>query len=164
MTGAVIMTAASFVRAEVAHSEPVVPSNSIAQPPPDRRSQSTDALAFGPFFRQVQQAVHDRDAKFIRTIVTAKTNFGFGDHRSINYLNPDNPQSPFWLQLETTIASECPNSANSVGSQISPKGVVFGCAILPQQPAETSAQVPPHRAIFAANNGRWTLQTFISLD
>ncbi|MBW4417896.1 MAG: SH3 domain-containing protein [Myxacorys californica WJT36-NPBG1] len=72
----------------------------------DESSQSPD---FAQFLEKVKQAVRDRDAEFIRSIVTPKTKLGFGEHRSISYLNPENPQSPFWMDLEKSLALGCTN-------------------------------------------------------
>jgi hypothetical protein len=70
----------------------------------DQSSRSPD---FARFLQTLRQAVQKRDANFIRGIVTEQTQFGFGTHRSIAYLNPDNPDSPFWTQLEKAIAIGC---------------------------------------------------------
>jgi hypothetical protein len=69
--------------------------------------ESTQSPDFAQFYQQLKKAVRDRDAKFIRSIVTDKTKFGFGEHRSIDYLNPDNPSSPFWTQLEKALSLGC---------------------------------------------------------
>ncbi len=74
----------------------------------DQSSRSPD---FANFLQTVRQAVQKRDATFIRSIVTEQTQFGFGAHRSIAYLNPDNPNSPFWAQLEKAIAPGCTDEA-----------------------------------------------------
>lgn len=70
----------------------------------DETSQSPE---FAQFFAQLKKAVRDRDAQFIRSIVTDQTKFSFGEHRSINYLNPENPNSPFWSHLEKALALGC---------------------------------------------------------
>jgi hypothetical protein len=74
----------------------------------DQSSRSPD---FAEFLQTLRQAVQQRDATFIRSIVTEQTQFGFGRHRSIAYLNPDNPNSPFWAQLEKAIAPGCTDEA-----------------------------------------------------
>lgn len=89
-----------------------------AVPPPDTnfphwKIQLTDETKqspeFAKFMDRLKQAVRDRDAQFIRSIVTPKTKLTFGEHRSIDYLNPENPKSPFWSQLEKTLALGCTN-------------------------------------------------------
>ena len=89
--------------------------------------QSNQSPEFAQFIQQFRQAVQNRDAQFIRDRVTSKTEFDFGKHRSINYLNPDNPQSPFWSQLEKAIAPGCTDEANVVVPPV-PKGTFFSCS------------------------------------
>ncbi|KAM3091536.1 hypothetical protein ACKFKF_32965 [Phormidesmis sp. 146-12] len=74
----------------------------------DQSSRSPD---FASFLQTLRQAVQKRDVTFIRSIVTEETQFGFGPHRSLSYLNPDNPNSPFWSQLEKAIAPGCTDEA-----------------------------------------------------
>ncbi len=62
---------------------------------------------FAKFFDRLKQAVRDRDAQYIRSIVTPSTKFSFGEHRSIEYLNPNDPKSPFWSQLEKSLTLGC---------------------------------------------------------
>ncbi|HTL88166.1 MAG TPA: SH3 domain-containing protein [Leptolyngbya sp.] len=69
--------------------------------------ESVQSPEFAKFLDRVKQAVRDRDAKFIRSIVTPKTKFSFGANRSIDYLNPDNPKSPFWESLEKALVLGC---------------------------------------------------------
>ncbi len=115
--------------------------DSSTTPAPDRNSalsdfphqtidlgdQSSQSPGFAQFIQQLRQAVQNRDAKFIRDHVTSKTAFDFGEHRSINYLNPENPQSPFWSQLEKAIAPGCTDEANTELPQPPLKGTVFSC-------------------------------------
>jgi hypothetical protein len=97
---------------------PSTPEATPSVPPPDTnfphwRIQLTDETQqspdFAKFLDRVKQAVRDRDAQFIRSIVTPKTKFTFGEHRSIDYLNPENPNSPFWSQLEKSLVLGCTN-------------------------------------------------------
>jgi hypothetical protein len=95
--------------------------------------QSSQSPEFAQFIQQFRQAVQNRDAQFIRDRVTSKTAFDFGRHRSINYLNPDNPKSPFWSQLEKAIAPGCTDEANTALPQTPPKGTVFSCSTVFRQ-------------------------------
>ncbi len=111
-------------------------------------SESNQSPEFAQFLQTVKQAVRDRDAKFIRSIVTPGTHFSFGEHRSINYLNPDNPNSPFWSQLEKAIAAGCTNEAT-----------LFSCAS-----SRSAVDSLSYRATFGQQNGKWTMQAFVSND
>jgi len=95
--------------------------------------QSSQSPEFAQFIQQFRQAVQNRDAQFIRDRVTSKTAFDFGRHRSINYLNPDNPKSPFWSQLEKAIAPGCTDEATTALPQTPPKGTVFSCSTVFRQ-------------------------------
>lgn len=95
--------------------------------------QSSQSPEFAQFIQQFRQAVQNRDSKFIRDRVTSKTAFDFGRHRSINYLNPDNPKSPFWSQLEKAIEPGCTDEANAALPQTPPKGTVFSCSTVFRQ-------------------------------
>ncbi len=104
--------------------------------------QSNQSPEFAQFIQQLRQAVQNRDAKFIRDRVTSKTAFDFGKHRSINYLNPENPQSPFWSQLEKAIAPGCTDEANTVLPQAPSKGTVFSCSTVFRQFDEVVKNAP----------------------
>lgn len=83
-----------------------------ASPDPNRLSitlvdESQLSPDFAKFLDRTRQAVRDRDANYIRSIVTPETKFSFGEHRSINYLNPENPNSPFWTSLEKALSLGC---------------------------------------------------------
>lgn len=71
--------------------------------------ESAQVPDFAQFLERVKQAVRDRDAQFIRSIVTPETKLGFGPERTISYLNPENPKSPFWADLEKALALGCTN-------------------------------------------------------
>lgn len=92
------------------------PSIAQATPTPDTDfshwriqlvDESTQSPEFAKFFDRFKQAVRSRDAQYIRSLVTPSTKFSFGQHRSIDYLNPDDPKSPFWSQLEKAIQLGC---------------------------------------------------------
>lgn len=105
----------------------------------DQSEQSSD---FSQFLQQLRQAVQKRDAAFIRSIVTPETKFGFGEHRSISYLNPENPDSPFWSQLEKAIAPGCTDEANIALPQRPPKGMQFSCPTVFRQFDEAVKNAP----------------------
>lgn len=75
--------------------------------------ESVQSPEFAKFLDRTKQAVRDLDAKYIRSIVTPATRFSFGEHRSINYLNPDNPKSPFWTSLEKALSLGCSQEAQA---------------------------------------------------
>ncbi|MCY7276492.1 MAG: hypothetical protein LH702_22850, partial [Phormidesmis sp. CAN_BIN44] len=109
--------------------------------------QSSQSPEFAQFIQQFRQAVQNRDAQFIRDLVTSKTAFDFGRHRSINYLNPDNPKSPFWSQLEKAIAPGCTDEANTALLQTPPKGTVFSCSTVFRQFDEVVKNAPANQKI-----------------
>lgn len=97
------------------------PNPLVASPPADSASprqpitlvdESVQSPEFAKFLDRTKQAVRDRDAKYIRSIVTPETRFSFGKHRSIDALNPDNPNSPFWTSLEKALSLGCSQEAN----------------------------------------------------
>ena len=102
------------------------PSEPVAKPQPAQTAPDTNfphwriklvdetnqSPEFAQFLTRVKQAVRDRDAQFIRSIVTDQTKFSFGEHRSINYLNPENANSPLWSQLEKSLALGCTQEAD----------------------------------------------------
>jgi hypothetical protein len=96
---------------------------------------------FKLFIQTVQQAVRDRDAQFIRSLVTPKTRFSFGEHRSISYLNPDNADSPFWTQLEQAIGASCLK-----------EGDVVSC----------TSNKSRDRATFGKQDDKWTMLAFLT--
>lgn len=171
LSGAIILTAAvgSTIAAVtfLGQSAPMV-SPSIDQPRSATADRSTpdvavtDSLAqplqavnpptqepeFAEFLQQLKQAVRDRDAQFVREHVTPETQFSFGTHRTINYLNPDNPNSPFWTQLEQAL-NACQNEGN-----------VFSCSSRAQDAAPADQQ--SYRAKFAKENGKWIMQAFLT--
>ncbi|MGG6265770.1 hypothetical protein ACQ4M3_20250 [Leptolyngbya sp. AN03gr2] len=69
--------------------------------------ESVQSPEFAKFLDRTKQAVRDRDAKYIRSIVTPQTKFSFGAQRTIDYLNPENPKSSFWTSLEKALALGC---------------------------------------------------------
>jgi hypothetical protein len=92
----------------------------VAAPPaaesPERQKitlvdESIQSPEFAKFLDRTKQAVRDRDAKYIRSIVTPETRFSFGKQRSIDYLNPENPKSPFWTSLEKALSLGCSQEA-----------------------------------------------------
>ncbi|MBD2179940.1 SH3 domain-containing protein [Planktothrix sp. FACHB-1355] len=76
------------------------PTQQNSSPPPK-------ASEFSQFRLRLLDAVKRRDAKFIRTIVNAKTQWGFGGAIDLNTYNIDNRQSPFWQYMEKAIAAGC---------------------------------------------------------
>jgi hypothetical protein len=96
-------------------NSPVV-KTPAAEPPSPRQAitlvdESVQSPEFVKFLDRTKQAVRDRDAKYIRSIVTPETRFSFGEHRSIDYFNPENPKSPFWTSLEKTLSLGCSQEA-----------------------------------------------------
>jgi hypothetical protein len=75
--------------------------------------ESVQSPEFAKFLDRTKKAVRDRDAKYIRSIVTPETRFSFGKQRSIDSLNPDNPKSPFWTSLEKSLSLGCSQEAQA---------------------------------------------------
>ncbi|MBW4526495.1 MAG: hypothetical protein KME18_15095 [Phormidium tanganyikae FI6-MK23] len=88
------------------------PSPDPARLPIALVDESVQSPEFAKFLDRTKQAVRDRDAKYIRSIVTPQTKFSFGQQRTIDYLNPENPNSPFWASLEKALALGCSKDAN----------------------------------------------------
>ncbi|MER3433671.1 MAG: hypothetical protein C4288_09605 [Leptolyngbya sp. ERB_1_1] len=88
------------------------PNSDPARLPIALVDESVQSPEFAKFLDRTKQAVRDRDAKYIRSIVTSQTKFSFGKQRSIDYLNPENPNSPFWASLEKALALGCSKDAN----------------------------------------------------
>ena len=88
-----------------------------ASPNPNRLpitlvDETAKSPEFTKFLDRTRQAVRDRDAKYIRSIVTPQTKFSFGQNRSVDYLNPENSNSPFWTSLEKALALGCSQDAD----------------------------------------------------
>ncbi|GAP98779.1 hypothetical protein NIES2104_53350 [Leptolyngbya sp. NIES-2104] len=88
------------------------PSPDPARLPIALVDESVQSPEFVKFLDRTKQAVRDRDAKYIRSIVTPQTKFSFGAQRTINYLNPENPKSSFWTSLEKALALGCSQEAS----------------------------------------------------
>ncbi len=91
---------------------PVAASPNPARLPIALIDESVQSPEFAKFLDRTKQAVRDRDAKYIRSIVTPQTKFSFGQQRTINYLNPENPNSPFWTSLDKALTLGCSQEAN----------------------------------------------------
>ncbi|MBE9012463.1 hypothetical protein IQ250_19890 [Pseudanabaenaceae cyanobacterium LEGE 13415] len=102
----------------------------------DESVQSSD---FTKFLDRTKQAVRDRDAKYIRSIVTPQTKFSFGAQRSIDYLNPENPNSSFWTSLEKALALGCSKEPNG-----------YSCPTVFQQFQNAAKQSSPELDAFSA--------------
>lgn len=77
----------------------------------DRSSQSAD---FRQFHQQLWGAVHHRDARFMQSIINAQTMLEIDrTDIPISTLNLDNPEAPFWFQMEKAIAKGCAIETNS---------------------------------------------------
>ncbi len=100
----------------------------------DESAKSPD---FAKFLDRTKQAVRDRDATYIRSIVTPETKFSFGKQRSIDALNPDNPNSPFWASLEKALSLGC--SQESSGYSCPTVFQQFQAALKNGTSAETDA-------------------------
>lgn len=83
------------------------PSPDSARLPIALVDESVQSPEFAKFLDRTKQAVRDRDAKYIRSIVTPQTKFSFGAQRTIDYLNPENPKSSFWTSLEKALTLGC---------------------------------------------------------
>jgi hypothetical protein len=118
--------------------EPATPRQSISLV-----DESVQSPEFAKFLDRTKQAVRDRDAKYIRSIVTPETKFSFGKQRSIESLNPDNPNSPFWTSLEKALSLGCSQEASgyscptvfhqfdaAIKKSTSPETDVFGAIVV----------------------------------
>lgn len=134
LSGAIILTVgvASLACTQNSQSSTQTPtlSQNVSSTPSDfshwrivLTDQSSRSPDFAQFLQTVRQAVQKRDAAFIRNIVTEQTQFEFGAHRSLAYLNLDNPSSPVWAQLEKVIAPGCTAETGLPSSQ----DTLFSC-------------------------------------
>jgi hypothetical protein len=62
---------------------------------------------FSSFRNTLRQAVDNRNASFIRAIAAPDIQLTFGLPITIDALNLDNPDAPFWKHLEKAIATGC---------------------------------------------------------
>lgn len=77
--------------------------------------QTEQSPEFSQFLTQVQQAVRDRNADFIRSIITPYTLFG-NDGNLIRFenFNLDSPTDPFWFYMERALSDGCVVEANNL--------------------------------------------------
>ena len=77
--------------------------------------QTDQSLEFSQFLARVRQAVRDRDAEFIRSIITPYTLFGANGVliRSENF-NLNSPTDPFWFYMERALSDGCVIEANNL--------------------------------------------------
>jgi len=78
----------------------------------DQTQQSSE---FSQFLEQVRQAVRDRNAAFIRSIITPYTLFGAnGNLTRFENFNLDSPTDPFWFYMERVLSDGCVLEANTL--------------------------------------------------
>lgn len=86
--------------------------NGVQLPVIDQTSESAE---FSEFLTQVRQAVRDRNADFIRSIITPYTLFGAdGDLIRAENFNLNSPTDPFWFYMERSLSDGCVIEANSL--------------------------------------------------
>lgn len=94
--------------------------------------------SFYDFRKNLQRAVKQREAGFIRAIAAPDIHLSFGLDMTLNDLDIDHPQSLFWKHLERIIHAPC---APRIGSMGDPKGTLLEWAC----PAITEVeQLPDH--------------------
>ncbi|MBD1996912.1 hypothetical protein H6G00_09810 [Leptolyngbya sp. FACHB-541] len=77
--------------------------------------QTEQSPEFSQFLSQVQQAVRDRNADFMRSIITPYTLFGDdGDLVRFENFNLDSPTDPFWFYMERALSDGCVIEANNL--------------------------------------------------
>jgi hypothetical protein len=77
--------------------------------------QTEQSPEFAQFLDQVRQAVRDRNAEFINSIITPYTLFGTnGDLIRFENFDLANPTDPFWFYMERALSSGCSIETNSL--------------------------------------------------
>ncbi|MEW5861049.1 MAG: SH3 domain-containing protein [Cyanobacteriota bacterium] len=77
-------------------------------------NQVEQSADFDQFQQRLWTAVHNREASFIRNIVTPQTTLGSPDNgKPLSAFNINNPEAPFWRQMEKAIAKGCVIEPNS---------------------------------------------------
>ncbi|MEB3211752.1 MAG: SH3 domain-containing protein, partial [Leptolyngbyaceae bacterium] len=105
-------------RQSVDDTYPVKPPAEAAPRQPlqlsDEGQTSGDFIAFRNTLRQ---AVQNRDAEFIRAIAAPGIRLTFGLPITIEDLDLDNPNAPFWKHMEKAIATGCANEVFGVAPE-----------------------------------------------
>lgn len=121
LSSALLLPLVSFWVTASTHCETVIPCLFSAQEPgllskattfyPRRPFTLVDQVppgsSFDHFRQQLQQAIRDRNAAFIRSIADPQIKLTFGLPITLNDLNIDRPNSLFWRQLERIMSVGC---------------------------------------------------------
>lgn len=78
--------------------------------------QAQSSRDFFQFRQRLRQAVRDRNAGFIRSIVTPHTKLSFGGSLTLDDLDIDNPKAPIWLGMEKAFSVGCAKASGSAGT------------------------------------------------
>jgi len=85
----------------------IAQTNGYVRRPLYYRNPVTPGSSFDQFLADLSQAVRDRDASFIRAIAHPDIRLSFGEPLPLSALELDDPNAPFWQQLERAIAPGC---------------------------------------------------------
>jgi hypothetical protein len=111
----------------------------VAEPYPPRPAQPIDQVESGSDFfefrEQLRQAISDRNADYIRSIADPNIKLSFGNPISLDDLDIDNPDAPFWQYLERSLAIGCINT--TPGNP--PDDTSWACPYVFQAPEITDA-------------------------
>lgn len=87
------------------------PTSSLSPSPTLIAPSQEQALSadFASFRRSLMVAIQQRDAAFIRALVTDQTQWSYGGTLSLDSYTIDNPDSVLWQHLEKAVGVECSN-------------------------------------------------------
>lgn len=78
-----------------------------ARRPVALQDQAEPGDSFYQFREELKQAVENRDADYIRAIAAPDINLSFGPPMSLDDLNINDPNAPFWQQLDRILTVGC---------------------------------------------------------
>ena len=96
-----------FTASAQPHSTSVAQVDNFPQQRLSLVDQAQSSRDFFQFRQRLRQAVRDRDARFIRSIVTNHTKLSFGSLLTLDDLDIDNPKATIWLGMEKAFSVGC---------------------------------------------------------
>jgi len=132
--------------------EDVYPTKPRAESVPREPLQLTDegsaSADFVAFRNTLRQAVQDRDSTFIRAIAAPDIRLTFGLPITIEELDLDNPNAPFWKHMEKALATGCASEIFG----IEPERETWVCPHVFLAPGEVSAIDPYEDIVIVGEN------------
>lgn len=99
--------------------------NSASEPQITLHSKHTSD--FSQFRQRLLEAVKRKNGNFVRALVTPQTKWSWGSILNLNTSRIDDPQSPFWQNMEKAVAAGCTVEPNADVPEKEPGSDVWVC-------------------------------------